>query len=141
MILYERGGVLNKENDNYTIEVKDNFISKMLNKFKRIKNQKLLTSGNVNIKYTSESISSLWLKAKIKAGIIRNLDRISCAILRTKDITKNKYRAFIIGGDNSEDELESMEKKKLSELAPIIPKAISKTISYNNLDKEETKEK
>ena len=131
---------MNKENDDYTIEVKENIMSKILNKFKQ-KNQKLLTSGNVHVKYTSESISTLWFKAKIKAGIIRNSDRISYAILKTKDIRKNKYKAYIIGGENDDDELESIEKKKVSELAPIIPRALSKTISYNNLDKEETKEK
>lgn len=142
MILAKGGNILNKENDDYTVEIKENFLSKVLNKFKHMKNQKLLTSGNVNIKYTGESISFLWFKAKVKARIIKNLDRISYAILKTKDISKNKYKAFIIGEDNNEEnELESIEKKKLSDLAPIIPKTISKTISYNNLNKEETKEK
>jgi len=42
MILAKGGNILNKENDDYTVEIKENFLSKVLNKFKHMKNQNYL---------------------------------------------------------------------------------------------------
>ena len=64
------------DDGSYKFDVDDtNFIKKILNKFSRAKNQKLLTSGNVKVKYTSESISSMWRKTAFKAALYERLEK------------------------------------------------------------------
>ncbi len=123
------------EDGSYKYDIDDtNFIKKILNKFSKAKNQKLLTSGNVRVKYTSESISSMWKKTAFKAAVYQKLEKLTNLFVKTKQTVKNSYEAQIIGEISNTDK--SAESKiiadtKLSDVAPIIPKAVSKTIKYN----------
>ena len=120
--------------ESYKYDVDENFIKKLLNKFTKNKNQKLLTSGNVKVKYTSESISSMWRKTTIKAALYQKLEEFTGIFIKTKQTAKNAYKPQIIGivEEDARKDQNIIPETKLSDVAPIIPKAVSKTVKYNS---------
>lgn len=131
----------NKET--YSVEIEDNnFFSKFIKKLTKHKNQKLLTSGNVKVKYTSESISSMWRKTAIKAAIIKRVESFTNLFIKTKEPQKNTLDTLLVKDDEyvKKEEVTNevpadqkiIEETTLSDVAPIIPKAVSKTIKYNS---------
>ena len=120
--------------ESYKYDVDENFIKKLLNKFTKNKNQKLLTSGNVKVKYTSESISSMWRKTTIKAALYQKLEGFTGIFIKTKQTAKNAYKPQIIGivEEGARKDQNIIPETKLSDVAPIIPKAVSKTVKYNS---------
>ena len=134
---------MNDSKDTYEIEIADdNFFSKFIKKITKKQNQKLLTSGNVKVKYTSESISSLWKKTAIKAAILRKMESFTNLFIKTSHTKKNLVDTLVVKNDTYENietipEIFSTDTKiigetKLSDVAPIVPKAVSKTIKYNS---------
>ncbi len=132
----------NNENKDYEIKIEEklNFISKIIKRLKENKNQKLLTAGNNKVKKTSQSISSLWKLTTFRASLFKQLDKINKIFVKPKKLLTNKYKINIISEATSPKEDEEILKSKetLSEIAPIIPKAISKTVQYNNSEKSQT---
>ena len=144
MYLLKVGDNMNESKETYTIEIADdNIFSKFIKKFTKHKNQKLLTSGNVKVKYTSESISSLWRKTAFKAAVLKRMESFTNLFIRTKHSKKNLIDTLIVKNEEYKKEVEVaspasplpkekiIEDTKLSDVAPIIPKAVSKTIKYN----------
>jgi len=128
---------MNDNKDTYTVEIDDeNFFSRFIKKITKHKNQKLLTSGNVKVKYTSESISSMWRKTAIKAAILRRVESFTNLFIKNKENKKNTLETLLVKNDEyvKEEQVEQkiIEETKFSDVAPIIPKAVSKTIQYNS---------
>ncbi|MCR5186481.1 MAG: hypothetical protein K6D97_05130 [Clostridia bacterium] len=128
---------MNDNKDTYTVEFDDeNFFSRFIKKITKNKNQKLLTSGNVKVKYTSESISSMWRKTAIKAAILRRVESFTNLFIKNKENKKNTLETLLVKNDEyvKEEQVEQkiIEETKFSDVAPIIPKAVSKTIQYNS---------
>ncbi len=128
---------MNDNKETYSVEIDDeNFFSKFIRKLTKHKSQKLLTSGNVKVKYTNESISSMWRKTAIKAVILRKVENFTNLFVKDKKYKKNLLDTLLVKNDEyvKEDQIEQkiIEDTKLSDVAPIIPKAVSKTIQYNS---------
>ena len=128
---------MNDNKETYSVEIDDeNFFSKFIKKLTKHKSQKLLTSGNVKVKYTNESISSMWRKTAIKAVILRKVENFTNLFVKDKKYKKNLLDTLLVKNDEyvKEDQIEQkiIEDTKLSDVAPIIPKAVSKTIQYNS---------
>lgn len=128
---------MNDNKETYSVEIDDeNFFSKFIKKLTKHKSQKLLTSGNVKVKYTNESISSMWRKTAIKAAILRRVENFTNLFVKDKKYKKNLLDTLLVKNDEyvKEDQIEQkiIEDTKLSDVAPIIPKAVSKTIQYNS---------
>lgn len=134
------------DDGSYKYDMADgNIILKLISKFTKNKNQKLLTSGNIRVKYTSESISSMWKKTTFKASLYRHLEKFTNLFIKNKNEEKNSYiKPLVIGKDDEKisenKEVPIIPETKLSDVAPIIPKAVSKTIKYNNEATAESKD-
>lgn len=124
-----------KNDDSYKYDVDETFFNKLLNKINN--KQKLLSSGNIKVKYTNESISSMWKRTIIKAAFFDKLEKFTNLFVKTKEIKKNKYEPLVVG---KEDSSKIIEETTIPDVVPIIPKAISKTVKYNAESTEETKE-
>ena len=126
------------DDGSYKYDMDDgNFISKLISKFTKNKNQKLLTSGNIRVKYTSESISSMWRKTALKASLYKQLEKFTNLFIKVKNSEKISHIEPLVIGKEEEKKADNTDvpiipETKLTDVAPIIPKAVSKTIKYNN---------
>ena len=129
------------------VEEKKSFINKIISKLKSNKDKKLLPAGTSKPKKTYQSILSMWKIATARASLLNALEKVNKIVIKQKTTLKNKYKAYIIGKQITEettpeeDEKILQEKENIADIAPIIPKAISKTIQYNNLESNKDKEK
>ena len=111
---------MNDNKETYSVEIDDeNFFSKFIKKLTKHKSQKLLTSGNVKVKYTSESISSMWRKTAIKAAILRKVENFTNLFVKDKKYKKNLLDTLLVKNDEyvKEDQIEQkiIEDTKLSD--------------------------
>ena len=78
----------------------------------------------------------MWRKTAIKAAILRKVENFTNLFVKDKKYKKNLLDTLLVKNDEyvKEDQIEQkiIEDTKLSDVAPIIPKAVSKTIQYNS---------
>lgn len=127
----------------YEVEIteKKGVFSKLFEKLKQNKNQKLLDSGN-NAKTTNRSISSLWEIGNIRTSLFSSFDNVRKAFTSKFSKTQEKRNTLAIEIIGEEKEINQDEKVTLNSsekeviLPPVIQDSKPKNI-INNVPKIE----
>ena len=121
----------------YEIEVSDRkgVFSKLFEKLKTNRNQKLLNSGN-HTKTTNRSISSLWRIGNIRASLFSYLDNVQKALsskFSKKEISRNTLSVEIIGEKKQRNQEQKLNLSS-SEKEVIVPPIIQDSKPKNNIN-------